>query len=167
NTQDDKGLVLLHGEPGTGKTHYIRYLTGKIDKKMIYIPSDYADKVASPQFLPLMISNPNSILIIEDAESIIESRESTGRTAAVSSLLNIADGLLSDCLNLQILCTFNTHIDNIDKALLRRGRLIANYQFNALETEKAQKLSDSLGFTVKYDKPATLSDIYNSEDKEE
>ncbi|TAG85037.1 MAG: AAA family ATPase, partial [Bacteroidetes bacterium] len=149
NTENDKGLVLLHGEPGTGKTSYIRHLTSLINKKMIYIPSEYADKIASPHFLPLMISNPNSVLIIEDAENIVEAREGGIRNAAVSSLLNVADGLLSDCLNLQIICTFNTHLDNIDKALLRKGRLIANYQFKELETEKAQNLSDKLGFKTK------------------
>ncbi len=160
NTENDKGLVLLHGEPGTGKTSYIRHLTSLINKKMIYIPSEYADKIASPHFLPLMISNPNSVLIIEDAENIVESRGEGGRNAAVSSLLNVADGLLSDCLNLQIICTFNTHIDNIDKALLRKGRLIANYQFKELDTPKAQKLSDKLGFNTKIENPSTLAEIY-------
>lgn len=29
NQKNDKGLVLLHGKPGTGKTSYIRYLISK------------------------------------------------------------------------------------------------------------------------------------------
>jgi len=164
NKENDKGLVLLHGEPGTGKTSYIRYLTTQVSKKLIYIPSEYANKIASPDFLPLMISNPNSVLIIEDAENILESREDNTRNAAVSSLLNVADGLLSDCLNLQIVCTFNTHINNIDKALLRKGRLIANYEFKALHSEKAQKLSDSLGYKYKIDSDRTLSEIFNPDE---
>lgn len=165
NTQNDKGLVLLHGSPGTGKTHYIRYLTSLIKKRMIYIPPDYADKISSPHFLPLMISNPNSVLIIEDAESIVEARDETGRSAAVSGLLNVADGLLSDCLNLQIICTFNTHISNIDKALLRKGRLIANYEFKPLEVEKANKLSKTIGSNQTYTEPIPLTEIYNAEEE--
>ena len=109
----------------TGKTSYIRYLTSLIDKKMIYIPPEYAHKIASPDFLTLLIANPNSILIIEDAENIVEERDGY-RNASVANLLNVADGLLSDCLNIQILCTFNAHISKIDKALLRKGRLIAD-----------------------------------------
>jgi hypothetical protein len=159
-TQDDKGLVLLHGLPGTGKTSYIRYLTSLISKKMIYIPPEFAPKIASPDFLPLLISNSNSILIIEDAENIIEDRGSS-RSAAISNLLNITDGLLSDCLNIQILCTFNTHITRIDKALMRKGRLIAIYEFRELMKEKAKELSQSLGHESRVEKDTLLTDIYN------
>ncbi|MCU0443622.1 MAG: ATP-binding protein [Microscillaceae bacterium] len=163
NAPDDKGLLLLHGAPGTGKTHYLRHLAGVLNKKMIFIPPDYAMNIASPHFLPLMISNPNSILIIEDAEMILEDREEHGRNASVSSLLNMADGLLSDCLNIQIICTFNTNISKIDKALLRKGRLIANYEFKPLEPYKAQKLSDSLGFKRWIEEAMTLAEIYNQD----
>jgi len=165
NTTDDKGLILLYGTPGTGKTSYIRYLTSLINKRMIYIPPEYAYKIASPDFLPLLISNPNSVLIIEDAEEIIEARES-GRNVSVSNLLNLADGLLSDCLNIQIICTFNTHISKIDTALLRKGRLIATYEFKALEAKKAQELSTKLGFSTKIEKTMTLADIYNQQEME-
>jgi ATP-dependent 26S proteasome regulatory subunit len=165
NTANDKGIVFLHGLPGTGKTSYIRYLTSLINKKMIYIPPEFAHKIASPDFLPLLIDNPNSVLIIEDAENVIEERENT-RNVSVSNLLNIADGLLSDCLSIQILCTFNTHISKIDKALLRKGRLIASYEFKPLSIEKAQRLSEKLGFTHRITHPMTLSDIYNQLEKE-
>jgi ATPase family associated with various cellular activities (AAA) len=165
NTPDDKGIVLLHGLPGTGKTSYIRYLTSLINKKMIYIPPEFAYRIASPDFLPLLIDNPNSILIIEDAENVIESRES-GRNMSVSNLLNLADGLLSDCLNIQIVCTFNTHISKIDKALLRKGRLIASYEFKSLSIDKAQNLSDKLGFDTLVETPMSLTDVYNQRERD-
>ncbi|TAG06394.1 MAG: AAA family ATPase [Cytophagia bacterium] len=160
NTSNDKGIVLLHGIPGTGKTSYIRYLTSLIRKKMIYISPEFAHKVASPSFLPLLLDNPNSVLIIEDAENVIEAREITDNPA-VANLLNVADGLLADCLNIQIICTFNTNISRVDKALLRKGRLIASYEFKELIVEKAQKLSTKLGFKNEIKNSMTLSDIYN------
>lgn len=163
NTPDDKGIVLLHGQPGTGKTSYIRYLTSLINKRMIYIAPEFAHKIASPDFLPLLIDNPNSVLIIEDAENIVEAREN-GRNVSVSNLLNIADGLLSDCLNIQILCTFNTHISKIDQALLRKGRLIASYEFKPLKPAKAQQLSNKLGFETTIQRPMILTDVYNQKD---
>ncbi len=160
NTTDDKGIVLLHGVPGTGKTSYIRYLTSLIRKKMIYISPEFAHKIASPSFLPLLLDNPNSVLIIEDSENVIEAREISDNQA-VANLLNVADGLLADCLNIQIICTFNTNISKVDKALLRKGRLIASYEFKELEQSKAQKLSDKLGFQSEIKMDMSLSDIYN------
>ena len=82
---------------------------------------------------------------IEDAENIVVDREKDGNSP-VSALLNISDGLLADSLNVQIICSFNTDISKIDGALMRKGRLIAKYEFKELEIEKAQKLSNKLGF---------------------
>ena len=91
-------------------------------------------------------------------------REENGNSP-VSTLLNLSDGLLSDCLNIQIICSFNTDISKVDSALLRKGRLIAKYEFKELEVEKAQNLSEKLGFKTHISKPMNLTDIYNQEEK--
>jgi tRNA A37 threonylcarbamoyladenosine biosynthesis protein TsaE len=39
--KNDKGLVLLHGKPGTGKTSYIRYLIANLNKDVIFLPAQY------------------------------------------------------------------------------------------------------------------------------
>lgn len=162
--KNDKGIVLLHGEPGTGKTYYIRYLITKLKKKVIFLPPDMAIALTNPNFIEVFIDNPNSILVIEDAENIVLEREGN-RYSAISTLLNISDGLLSDCLNIQIICSFNTDVSKIDKALLRKGRLIGKYDFQELETEKANQLSKKLGFESNYDSPVSLSEIYNQDEK--
>ena len=122
--KNDKGLVLLHGLPGTGKTSYIRYLINSVKKKVIFLPPNMAGAITSPDLISILIDNPNSVLVIEDAENIVVDREKDGHSP-VAAILNVSDGLLSDCLNIQVICSFNTDISKIDSALMRKGRLIA------------------------------------------
>lgn len=160
NTKNDKGIVLLHGKPGTGKTTYLRHLIARLRKKVLFVPNNVAVNLTDPDFVSLLIDNPNSVLVIEDAEQVLQDRRETGHSA-VSNLLNISDGLLADCLNIQIICSFNTQLSNIDSALMRKGRLIARYEFGALSIAKAQALSDSLGFATTITRPMTVSEVYN------
>lgn len=159
--EKDKGIVLLYGEPGTGKTSYIRYLISNLEnKKMIYVPPDLAPKIADPGLLSLLAENPDSILIIEDAESILMERSEAG-DGAISNLLNLADGLLADCLNIQILCTFNVPLAKVDKALLRKGRIIASYEMKKLNQAKTASLIKRI-YGTEYDgEGLSLADIYN------
>ena len=163
--KNDKGLVLLHGKPGTGKTSYIRYLISSLKKNVIFLPPNMASAITNPNLISVLIDNPNSIFVIEDAENIVVDREKDG-SSPVSALLNISDGLLSDCLNIQIICSFNTDISKIDSALMRKGRLIAKYEFKELEVTKAQMLSEKLGFKINLNSPMTLTAIYNQEEKD-
>ena len=163
STKNDKGLVLLHGKPGTGKTSYIRYLISILKKNVIFLPPNLSGAMTNPDLMMILIENANSIFVIEDAENIIIDREKDGRSP-VSALLNISDGLLSDCLNIQVICSFNTDISKIDSALMRKGRLIAKYEFKELAAEKAQALSDKLLFDTTICKPMTLTDIYNQKE---
>jgi hypothetical protein len=161
----DKGIVILHGPPGTGKTSYIRHLCGLTDKPKLFIPPNLAARIADPEFINLLHDNTNSVLIIEDAESLLMKRDAShGGASAVSNLLNLSDGLLADCFHIQIVCTFNTDLSRIDSALLRKGRLIAAYQFQPLTQAKAQALASSLGQTSPLTEPTALADIYNREE---
>ena len=164
NKKEDKGIVLLHGLPGTGKTTYLRYLVGKIKKRVLFIPPDMAAQIANPELVRLLIDHPNSVLVIEDAENIIMQRQA-GSDSAVSNLLNISDGLLSDFLNVQIVCTFNSNMSVVDKALLRKGRLIASYEFTKLSIRKAQQLSNHFGYKKRITQPMTLSEIINQKER--
>lgn len=167
NKPNGKGLVLLHGTPGTGKTHYLKYLASKIkDKRVIFVPPHLADFITSPEMTPFLIENSDSILFIEDAERVITDRN-TGGTAGVSNILNITDGILSDMLNIQIVATFNMDKKKIDEALLRKGRLIAEHKFDKLSVEESNKLIRHLKINdFVAIKPMTLSEIYNVNEEE-
>ena len=162
--KNDKGIVLLHGLPGTGKTTYLRYLVGKIRKRVLFLSPSVAGNLMNPDFIELLIDNPNTVLIIEDAENIIMDRKHNS-SSSVSNLLNISDGLLADFLNVQLICTFNSSLTMVDSALMRKGRLIAKYEFGKLGIEKSQKLSRHFGFDTTVSQPMTIAEIANQHEK--
>jgi len=164
NQRNDKGIVLLHGLPGTGKTTYLRYLIGKIKKRVLFLSPNVAGDLMNPDFIDLLIDNPNTVVVIEDAENIIMDRRSNSGSA-VSNLLNISDGLLADFLNVQLICTFNSSLTLVDSALMRKGRLIAKYEFGKLSIEKAQQLSNHLGFNTVIKAPMTVAEISNQHEQ--
>ncbi|UOQ97479.1 AAA family ATPase [Hymenobacter sp. 5317J-9] len=159
---NDKGIIILYGPPGNGKTSYIRHLCGLTDKPKLFIPPNLAARIADPEFINQLHDNTNSILLIEEAEELLTKRDGVGGNA-VSNLLNLSDGLLSDGFHIQIICTFNTELSRIDKALLRKGRLIAAYHFGPLAADKAQALATALGQTEPVTEPTSLAELYNRE----
>ena len=121
NEENKSGLHLLYGIPGTGKSTYIRYLCGILKKKVIFLPGQLAQNLDNVNMTRYLISNSNSILVIEDAEELIVSRDQK-RNSNLAMILNMTDGILGESLGIQIIATFNTDLRNIDPALKRKGR---------------------------------------------
>ena len=167
NKQNDKGIILLHGDPGTGKTSYIKYLTKLItDKDVLFIPPSMAEMLSEPNIIPFLMDHKNAILIIEDAERVISDRQINGSSPGVSNILNLTDGILGDCLNIQVIATFNMRKEKIDQALLRKGRLIAEHKFQKLTIDETNKLLKTLGKNVDVKEGLALADIYNIDTEE-
>lgn len=160
-----KWIVLLHWLPGSWKTNYIKWLTWEIsNKKFIFVPTTMISSLTEPSFINFFIENKNSILVFEDCENYISERSSGNPyTDVVSTILNLADGILSDVVECQIICTFNANIWKIDKALLRKWRLIAEYCFKEIEIEKVNKYFKSQKSKQKTDKPLLLTEMMNLE----
>ncbi len=156
-------MLLLFGVSGSGKSTYIKCLASLINKRIIYVTPELAEQLASPGFLKFLMSYPDSVLVIEDAENLLMSRKNCS-SPVITNLLNLTDGLLSDCLSIKIICSFNTSLNFIDKSFLRKGRLIDLYYFDKLEVPKAQILLRELGHNVEISSPLTLAEIYNYSD---
>ena len=165
-TRKQSGMVLLHGEPVTGKTTYINHLISKFkDREFIFVQNDFVRDLLKPAFISFLLHNKNSILIIEDAEKVVASRDSGNEDSVVSTILQLTDGLFSDFLNIKIICTFNTDIERIDKALLRKGRMIAKYHFLPLTAEKTAALARKLG-REHVSGSLTLAEIFQFDQKD-
>lgn len=131
------------------------------NKKYLLVTNAVAAHMAEPEFIAFMMENKDSIFILEDCEQILMAREENRFGGAISNILNMSDGLMSDIFNIKFICTFNTDIENIDEALLRPGRCFVNYEFKRLNTDKSSKLLKSLGHEVENTEEMTLAEIYN------
>ena len=158
-SDDKSGLFIFHGEPGTGKSSYIKQLKMYTDRKFVYIPEFMISQLNDPKLLALPLEDNGVVLILEDAEKYIQSRD-TASNNTVSTILNLSDGILSNILNCKIILTFNTSYDNIDKALLRKGRLRYNYKFDKLSIADSQKLIDTVGIEYSAKEPMSLAEIF-------
>lgn len=167
--QRESGIALLYGAAGTGKSNYIRHLVTNYPKKYYFITPAIAAHMGNPEFVAFLMENTDSIFILEDCEQILRERETNSFGLAVSNILNMSDGILSDIFNLKFICTFNSSIEDIDKALLREGRCYVNYEFTPLKADKVSKLNDkyNLGIPEEDIKDMTLAELYNHSAKKE
>lgn len=166
---NSKGLYMFHGDPGTGKSSFIRHLTTVVKKEFIFIPTTFIERfISDPDIFSILIRKKGCVLILEDAEKVLISREKEDNPF-ISTLLNISDGILSDILEASVVLTYNCDETQIDKALKRKGRTMVDYRFGKLNTEDAKALAKSLKFSKKQieqiNAPMTLTDIYNIDEE--
>jgi len=166
-------LAIFDGPPGTGKTYLIRALLSSLPKvKFLILPSNMADSLTGPQLLGTLIGNKPSdgstkktettVLVIEDADRCLSKRGSDN-ISAISSILNMSDGIIGNLLDLRIICTTNAKVDDIDEAILRTGRLSARVEVGLLESEQAKAIYARVGGTAPQawnKKFYALSDVY-------
>jgi hypothetical protein len=114
--------VLLHGSPGTGKTHTIRYLLGQLDGVTVVILSGQALRWIGEACSVARVLAP-SVVVIEDVDLIAEERgPRMGQHPLLFQLLNEMDGLGED-LDVTFLLTTNRP-DLLEAALAARpGRV--------------------------------------------
>jgi len=158
--------ALLYGKPGCGKSSTILALASALNRDIIYVN---LSKTTLNELINAL-NTPNKILVFEDIDAlhsrVAENRnsengeETPGRTigeemeealklggVSLSEILNVTDGLLASDGSI---CIFTTnHIERLDPALLRAGRMNKTVEFTYLDAETANRMvKHHLGYEV-------------------
>ncbi len=155
-----KGLSVLYGDRGTGKTSMINYLSTSIDRMIIFIPNNMIDlTINNPEFKRFLRRYPSPIIIIDDCEMMFN-ESYTKSNALVNNLIQLVDGFLSDSIEAHIITIFNVDSDDsIDHSLLDCNNLVGVVEFNNLTGEESTDLSKYLDKSKKYKSDTRLIDI--------
>ncbi|CAA3030390.1 AAA-ATPase At5g57480-like [Olea europaea var. sylvestris] len=132
---------LLYGPPGTGKSSMIAAMANYLGYDIYDLELTEVNTNSELRKL-LMKTSSKSIIVIEDIDCSINftirnengvgkinylagstRAEDGGKTITLSGLLNFTDGLWSCCGNERIFVFTTNHVEKLDPALLRSGRM--------------------------------------------
>ncbi|KAK3164885.1 hypothetical protein QOZ80_1AG0026080 [Eleusine coracana subsp. coracana] len=127
---------LVHGPPGTGKSSLVAAISNHL--RFDVYDLDIGNVRSNTELRKLMIRMKNrSILLVEDVDCALATAPRRGadggsdetspaaknREVTLSGLLNMVDGLWSSSGHERILIFTTNHVDRLDPALLRPGRM--------------------------------------------
>jgi SpoVK/Ycf46/Vps4 family AAA+-type ATPase len=168
-------LVVLNGKPGGGKSYFVRGLINDVENVVfVVVPSSLIGHLSDPSFMPAILSLQEEekspiILILEDADAALLPR-GTDNMSTISDLLNYADGIIGNIVDMRIIATTNAKKMEIEPALLRKGRLSREINISHISPEQAKKIFARLveeelntitNLPDELNKPMILADIYD------
>ncbi len=162
--KSDDPILLLLGEPGTGKTSFTRELILQKDLSPI-VTYDQTIIKSDSFFLEYLTGTENDLMVIEDADELLYSREDGNNV--MSKILNLSDGLVKLDKKKIIITTNIINMAKIDSALLRPGRCFDKIEFQKLTKEQAEKAAKKAGVKlIKDQKDYTIAEIFAKENSD-
>jgi len=153
-----EAVLLLAGPPGTGKTSLLRNV---IYKRKLCVHVIYDEKLMQQdEVFQEFLFGEGDIMVIEDADTILSSRERDGNKL-MSRFLNISDGLTKLPSKKMVFSTNITDFGNIDSALVRPGRCFGIMHTRGLTFEEAIIAAEAAGLPVPTKrKDYTLAELF-------
>lgn len=128
--------IMLGGAYGTGKTLAARKASRiAVENGLTYVCVLRADELDDAIKFARLYAEPACVLFCED----IDRTMSGERTVKIDDILNTIDGVDSKSLNLITVLTSN-HLENINPAMLRPGRLDAIIEIAPPDAEACERL---------------------------
>ncbi|KAJ3204958.1 mitochondrial chaperone [Entophlyctis luteolus] len=153
------------GYPGTGKTSFVTALAGEL-KLNIYVISLANKGLTDETLTELMVDTPpRCILLVEDIDAAFVSRtlasndnpNSVATNVTFSGLLNAIDGVAAQEGRILIMTT--NHLEKLDTALIRPGRVDVKVLFDKASAAQVRGL-----FVQFYASPLTTGDSDSEDD---
>lgn len=163
----NSSILLLLGPPGTGKTSWIKGLLYETKNNGIvtYDPEILKRDYVFANF----ISGEANVMVIEDADVFLKSREGHGNDL-MHKFLNIGSGLISSAKKKIIFSTNLSNIRDVDEALVRPGRCYDVMQFRNLTLTEAKILAAAKGIDFNPDlcnNELSVAEVFNQKTNQE
>ncbi|KAF9130152.1 hypothetical protein BGW39_003389 [Mortierella sp. 14UC] len=132
--------LLLYGSPGTGKTSFIHALAGELGLN-IYVVNLSSKNLTDDTLSELVSDTPSRcLLLIEDVDAAFIQRASKDAATGItfSGLLNSVDGVSAQ--EGRMLCMTTNHLERLDEALIRPGRVDVRAKFGKATRSQAEEL---------------------------
>jgi cell division protease FtsH len=148
--------VLLHGPPGTGKTHTVRYLSGALREFTVVLLAGQAIRFVAEACTLARTLQP-SLIVLEDCDLVAEDRSFTPfGNPLLFTVLDEMDGLGSD-IDACFLLTTN-RVDLLEIALAQRpGRVDLAVEIPLPDEDGRRRLLGTYGRGI--DLPAADADL--------
>ncbi|KAL8737906.1 MAG: hypothetical protein Q9181_001243 [Wetmoreana brouardii] len=148
----DRGIpyrrgYLLHGPPGSGKSSFIQALAGELDYNIAILNLSERGLTDDRLSYLLTIIPKRTLVLLEDVDAAFSNRRTQseaegyrGANVTFSGLLNALDGVAS--AEERILFLTTNHVERLDRALVRPGRVDMTVRLGEATRYQAAQLWD-------------------------